>query len=107
MGLAITAFVSAEQPANTPAPRLVTVAGMVTLLKLVQPSKAASTMVVTELGIVIWVRELQCANAPYQKTCRLPMVVTGIPLTLEGITTAVSVGGHSNATISRVPLLVT
>ena len=58
---------------------LITLPGIVTLVRLLQSSNAESPMLVTLSGIVTLVRLLQLANAD------LPMLVTEQPPSLEGI----------------------
>ena len=61
---------------------LVTLLGMVMLVRPVQPTKAPSPMLVTLLGMVMLVRPVQPPKAP------LPMLVTDFPSILDGIVIA-------------------
>ena len=61
---------------------LVTLLGMVMLVRPVQPSKAQFPMLVTLLGMVMLVRSVQPSKAQF------PMLVTGIPSILDGIVIA-------------------
>ena len=81
------------QPANAPPPMLVTLLGIVMLVRLSQPLNAQYPMLVTLSGIVMLFRLLQSANAQF------PMLVT-----LSGIVMLVKLLQFSNATS---PMLVT
>ena len=63
-------------------PMLVTLFGMVILVRLLQLSKAESLMLVTLSGMVMLVRLLKLEKAEY------PMLRTGFPLTVPGMVTA-------------------
>ena len=65
---------------NAPSPMLVTLLGIVTLVRLEQFSNTANPMLVTLSGIVTLVRA-GCSNASS------PMVVTVRPLILVGMVT--------------------
>ena len=57
--LGIVTLVRLVQPENAQSPMLVTLLGIVTLVRLVQSENAASPMLVTLLGIVTLVRLVQ------------------------------------------------
>ena len=59
----IVTLVRLVQPENASSPMLVTLLGIVTLVRLVQPENASSPMLVTLLGIVTLVRLVQPENA--------------------------------------------
>ena len=61
---------------------LVTLLGIVTLVRLVQPWNAASPIQVTLLGIVTLVRPVSPLKTPH------PRAVTGRPLIVDGMVTA-------------------
>ena len=63
-------------------PMLVTLLGIVMLVRPVQYSKAPFPMLVTLLGIVMLVRPVQLLKA------QISMLVTGIPSILDGIVIA-------------------
>ena len=62
------------QPPNVPTPMLVTPLPIVTLVKLVQLENTEPKMLSTLFGIVTYVRPLQPRNVPY------PMLVTLVPI---------------------------
>ena len=90
------------QPTKAPPPNLVTLSGIVMLVKEVQKAKAQPPMLVMLFGIVMLVKEVQPAKAPapmlvtlfgivmlvkeeqYSKV-QSPMLVTGISSNFDGI----------------------
>ena len=91
--LGIVMLVRLLQPRNAPFPMLVTLLGIVMLFRLLQPLNAQLSMLVTLFPIVMLVRLLQFWNA------HLPMLVT-----LLGIVMLVRLLQHSN---TPSPMLVT
>ena len=77
---------------------LVTLSGIVTLVRAVQPENAASPMLVTLSGIVTLVREVQSENAD------LPISVTGYPPKDDGIVIA-PLAEVSQSVITASPLI--
>src|SRR5437660_102109 len=77
----ILTLVRLVQPENAP-PMLVTLPGIVTLVRLVQDKNARFSMLVTLPGIVTLVRRVLYWNAAD------PMAVTGRPLMVDGMVTA-------------------
>ena len=61
--LGMVTLVRLVQPENAQSPMLVTLLGMVTLVRLVQSANAQSPMLVTLLGMVTLVRLVQSSNA--------------------------------------------
>ena len=61
--LGMVMLVRLEQPSNAPEPMVVTLLGMVTLVRLEQPLNAPEPMVVTLLGMVMLVRPVHPRNA--------------------------------------------
>lgn len=101
----IVILVRLLQPENALLPILVRLFGIVMLGSLLQPENALFPILVTLLGIVMLVRKLQPANAlsgilvmPFgiemlvkllqPENAALPMLVTGKPLTADGMVTA-------------------
>ncbi len=85
------------QPRNAQSPMLVTPEGIVTDVSLLQPLNAPNSMRVTLEGIVTDVRPLQLENA------YAPMLVTGTPPSSDGITSAPFVD-KGIALICRFPI---
>ena len=75
----IVMLVRLAQPEKVPTPMLVTLLPIVMLVRLAQPEKAPFPMLVTLSGIVILVRLVQLEKAPS------PMLVTGLPSMTDGI----------------------
>ena len=86
-----------RHPSNAQ-PMLVTLSGIVTLVRLVQPMNAASPMLVTLLGIVT------LARLVHDKNAKAPMLVTGRPLIVLGMVTAPP--GPVYPVMVMLPLLV-
>jgi hypothetical protein len=78
----IVRLVKPLQPANAPLPMLVTPAEIMRLVKPLHQANAHVPMLVTPAGIVRLVKPLQPANAP------LPMLVIGSPKIVPGIVTS-------------------
>ena len=79
--LPMMTFVRTEHETNACSPRLVTLSGIVTLVRLEQASNAYAPMLVTLLGIVTLVKG-------WPTNALSPMVVTGRPVIVAGMTTA-------------------
>ena len=77
---------------------LVTLLGIVTLVKKGQKAKAYQPMLVTLFGIVMLVKDLQSLKA------KLPMLVTGISPNFDGIVSEPN-GSDLSFVIVAVPLL--
>ena len=63
MGFFIVISVRLEQPSNAALPILVTVFGIVTLARFAHKAKVPFPRLVTDLGIVIFIRPEQLLNA--------------------------------------------
>ena len=89
-----------EQPAKLPPSNLVTLFGIVTLVKDSQPLKAYLSILVTLSGIVMLVKEEQSSKAPQ------PILVTGFPPSSEGMVNAPDGFGKTPLIAAPSPLTI-
>ena len=93
----IVTLVRPLQPANADLPMLVTPFGIVTLVSPRQPENAQSPMIVTLSGIVTLVSPLQFSNTP------APMHVTVLSPNMEGMVMS-PVGDGETATYQELKI---
>ena len=78
---------------------LVTLSGIVILVRLAHSAKAEGSMVITLSGIVMLVRLPQPLKAP------LPMLVTGLPLMVSGMTISPDASSSQSVIFTASPFI--
>ena len=86
--LGIVMLVRLAQPQKALSPMLVTLLGMVMLVRFLQPRKALDPMLVTLSGSVMLVRLLGMLRKRVLKKAISPIVVTGLPFMVSGMTSS-------------------